>query len=775
MRLRYLILVVAVAIAAAQNPTTQPQISARDVNIPIQTPPLPVTAGSAQVIGNPGNATYFYWIVAKYTVGDASPAGPYIATRVPNTLSGSEYVQVSWAAPTGATSYDVLRTSSAAAPTGACACAVATGVSGTTTNDQSNSTAAYTVTPFNASSLDIDIINKVTGAGASSLYQVQNGVQTPIGGGGTPALPSAAIQFNSSPAGTFTGDAKLTWNNASKSFQVGTMSPFAGADLYPDLTGQASSVFGCLNNLGTDPVLANPCKIIQAQDNNNEYGTTLMVLADNTATVARSQLDAAQYLSYHSGTGSLAFLRGGYYAITPQGTGPVTDAYAVHAAIYTGPASTTTNIGGILVDGSGCTLGTCTNHYGVRVSDRIGGTNIWALWTGRGKVWHGDRLIVAPLDASANTVLTLNPVAGHTGKLISAQVNSVEQFSVTAAGLATTNTLAVTGGSGTLGTFTGGAATGANDVLRVTDTANNTGNGYLGEFESAANSAINGVRVNCGSGSTATRAISSQNNGSETFTADCQGNITANSLSLNTLTLSDGYASAPLQPIPAFRWGMQIYCDYMNGLTGCPDASSTSGAGAAVAAVVSDAANHPGLVELSTGTTTTGRAAIGQSTVVGASPLILGGGTVVYDAIVKIPTLSDATERYIIRLGLCDAVGADCTDGAYFEYDESASANWRCKTASNSVRTTNTSTTAVAAATYVRLTIVVNAAGTSVAFYLDGVEVTGGSCSPIATNIPTGASRATGWFANILKSAGTTARTAWVDYQDVRQVFTSQR
>jgi hypothetical protein len=116
-------------------------------------------------------------------------------------------------------------------------------------------------------------------------------------------------------------------------------------------------------------------------------------------------------------------------------------------------------------------------------------------------------------------------------------------------------------------------------------------------------------------------------------------------------------------------------------------------------------------------------------------------------------------------------------DGAYFLYDEggvstgsAASANWQLVTTSNSVRTFTTSSTAVAIGAYVRLKIQINAAGTSVDFFVDGANI-----GTISTNIPTVSARVTGFGELLIKSIGTTAVTCDTDYMWANCIFTTPR
>lgn len=88
------------------------------------------------------------------------------------------------------------------------------------------------------------------------------------------------------------------------------------------------------------------------------------------------------------------------------------------------------------------------------------------------------------------------------------------------------------------------------------------------------------------------------------------------------------------------------------------------------------------------------------------------------------------------------------------------------------MRTFNTGLTQItlAANTWYRLRIVVNADGTSVAFYINGTLV-----ATHTANIPTGTARLLGFGWLLIKSVGTTARTALIDYLQFAQTFTTAR
>jgi hypothetical protein len=195
--------------------------------------------------------------------------------------------------------------------------------------------------------------------------------------------------------------------------------------------------------------------------------------------------------------------------------------------------------------------------------------------------------------------------------------------------------------------------------------------------------------------------------------------------------------------------------------------TTSNGTGAAAALNTANiAASNPGLVQLDTGTTTTGRCSL----TLGTSILTVGGGFISVDVQLLIPILSVVAQEYIIRVGFGDTTGAgDMVDGIYFEYNRLISTNWILKTASNSTRTQVISSIAVGTV-FTDLAFEINDSATRVDFFIDGV-----SAGTIATNIPTGTARAFGPLLKIEKSAGTTTRQLIVDYYKAMQVFSVPR
>jgi hypothetical protein len=173
--LHLLLLLAALPIAGfAQQDLDAPQdYIANTVTFPLQGAPQQVNVGqvSVQLLDNPGPASYCYWIVSNFTIGNSTPAGPVCVSNGPNTLVNG--IRVSWAPIAGASTYDVLRTSTQVSPSGACGCAIATAVSGLSATDTGMN--AYTVTTFAPAPFNMVWDNEAAAAGQSQLVLRANG------------------------------------------------------------------------------------------------------------------------------------------------------------------------------------------------------------------------------------------------------------------------------------------------------------------------------------------------------------------------------------------------------------------------------------------------------------------------------------------------------------------------------------------------------------------------------------------------------------------------
>ena len=163
----------------------------------------------------------------------------------------------------------------------------------------------------------------------------------------------------------------------------------------------------------------------------------------------------------------------------------------------------------------------------------------------------------------------------------------------------------------------------------------------------------------------------------------------------------------------------------------------------------------------------------------GAVTMYLGNGSWVFETSINILQLSTSLERFRTIHGFATFVAQGTeADGVFFTYEEggifngtAASPNWQCVTVANSVRTLTTTSTAVTASAWIKLRIEVNAAGTSVSFFVNGTLV-----ATHTTNIPLGSnSRYLLVKQGIFKAIGTSNRAMYVDYLGYENIQTTPR
>lgn len=181
-----------------------------------------------------------------------------------------------------------------------------------------------------------------------------------------------------------------------------------------------------------------------------------------------------------------------------------------------------------------------------------------------------------------------------------------------------------------------------------------------------------------------------------------------------------------------------------------------SGAGAAVVLAASESL-HPGIFQMQTGTTTTGRASIRLPVDSLAGPA--AGEEYELSFNFRVPILSTVGEEFALRLGFGDSFTGDFTDGVYVEYDRLTygNDNLRIRTANNGARTTVDTGVALVANTWEEWKIIFNSGQAN--FYRNDVLV----ATSIATNIP-GTGRFFTPIMAVVKSAGTTSRNVDTDY-----------
>lgn len=187
-------------------------------------------------------------------------------------------------------------------------------------------------------------------------------------------------------------------------------------------------------------------------------------------------------------------------------------------------------------------------------------------------------------------------------------------------------------------------------------------------------------------------------------------------------------------------------------------------------------ATHPGIWRLRINSSSSSRAGIRRST--SGNGLKTGGGILTFETLINIETLATTLQDYTATFGIGDNGNAKTRDhdhGIYFKYDRSVSTNWLIRTAKDSVITSTTTSVTVATG-WTKLKFVINAAATSVEFFINGVSV-----GTITTNIPqpTPASNPADEVITpiykVKKSAGTGENNFYLDYHLSSIEFTNPR
>ena len=196
---------------------------------------------------------------------------------------------------------------------------------------------------------------------------------------------------------------------------------------------------------------------------------------------------------------------------------------------------------------------------------------------------------------------------------------------------------------------------------------------------------------------------------------------------------------------------------------------------ATVAPVAITGANHINDMRFATGGTSTGRATVSSN----YTAINLGGGAWEAELLIKIPVLSNPTERFAVQFGFLSRFAeAAIPNGVGIFYDTGAFTSglsavdyWQTMTVNSNIRSANTSLTQVAVTTgWTKLNIKTNAAGTAVEFRVDGVLI-----ATHTTNIPTAIGREVGFGFCITKNVGTTSRYIDVDYLLVEGILNTPR
>jgi hypothetical protein len=211
------------------------------VELPLLTDLPPVRNANVAVVGNPGNGTYYYWLVTNYTFGQAPVQGPFIAINAPTVLTSGNYVTITPDYLPGAT-VDVLKTTSLTPPSGTGSYALSTGNTSGAISDQGGALSSYTLNPANPSGQTNCLSTQAVGSGSAHLYLTQ----------GTDCQTFIA---DLTAIGTSTGTVtNLTSGNLSPLFTTSIANPTTTPALTFALTNAgAYSVFGNFTGTSAAP------------------------------------------------------------------------------------------------------------------------------------------------------------------------------------------------------------------------------------------------------------------------------------------------------------------------------------------------------------------------------------------------------------------------------------------------------------------------------------------------------------------------------------------
>lgn len=208
----------------------------------------------------------------------------------------------------------------------------------------------------------------------------------------------------------------------------------------------------------------------------------------------------------------------------------------------------------------------------------------------------------------------------------------------------------------------------------------------------------------------------------------------------------------------------------VSGSYGWQSTPTGTGAATTLTSTAGSDASHTGIVQLTTGTTSTGKTTLQSYVGTGGALFTLSSvSAIAHEWCVQIPILSTTgVEQFVFRFGLMDGSAAgDAANGIYFEYDASVSATLRFCSASASSRTKVDTGITVTAGAWLRGTWTKDEGSAIYTPYVGGV-----AGPTINTNIP---SVLVGPTTKLEKSVGTTARTALVDWFGHVQTYSTPR
>lgn len=167
-----------------------------------------------------------------------------------------------------------------------------------------------------------------------------------------------------------------------------------------------------------------------------------------------------------------------------------------------------------------------------------------------------------------------------------------------------------------------------------------------------------------------------------------------------------------------------------------------------------------GVVQIDTGTTSTGTATLGSYL---GDTVIPANGQAMFLCRIAVDNLSTGTDEYQIFAGFHDAVSTtNVTDGVYWVYNRVASTAWQGATANNGTRTTTGVAGPTVDTNYIWLGIYVNPSWTRATYFYSTDSITWIISGEQTTNLPP-QTRSTGFGVTINKTVGTGQRNCYLD------------
>jgi hypothetical protein len=192
----WLILIAAASAFAQQIPSPSTNVSTQQLTLLPQNPVAPVTTVQFQP-SQGGNSTFYYWFVSHDGSGNVgAPAGPFLSNFT-TTPSASYPTTIRFTFPYGIVSVDILRLSAPGPPSGACSCAVATGIVSAVVSDNVATTTAYTVST-SANQIPTILTNTFAFAGAWANLAL-SGTNTGTGMALAPTSAGTAFSITAFP------------------------------------------------------------------------------------------------------------------------------------------------------------------------------------------------------------------------------------------------------------------------------------------------------------------------------------------------------------------------------------------------------------------------------------------------------------------------------------------------------------------------------------------------------------------------------------------------